>query len=295
LLKAQDDLLKANRSLESKVQQRTASLQQSLKSMETVLYTIAHDLRSPNRAMEGFAQLLAREYAPKLDDTGRSYIKRISDAALRNDGLICDLLEFGRLAHAEMPMDNIDLGRSVQRVLQELQEQIHAKNAAIELGDKWPVVWANDSVLNQIITNLLTNALKFVAPNSPPRVRIWAEPFSPTQEGHHHPEPLRKDSKIHGDGAPAEAVRLWIQDNGIGIPAEMQGRLFQPFQRGTADLNYKGTGMGLAIVQKGAERLGGKVGFTSTPGQGTSFWVELLPSHPVELSVHEPSDIASHR
>jgi len=195
-----------------------------------------------------------------------------------------------------MPMDNIDLGRSVQRVLQELQEQIQAKDAAIELGHKWPLVWANDSVLNQIITNLLTNALKFVAPNSPPRVRIWAEPSSPTKEGHDHPAPLPKDSKSHGDGAPTEAVRLLIQDNGIGIPAEMQGRLFQPFQRGTADPNYKGTGMGLAIVQKGAERLGGKVGFTSTPGQGTCFWVELLPAHAVESTRAEESpDVAPHR
>jgi PAS domain S-box-containing protein len=292
LQQAQDDLLKANRSLESKVQQRTASLNQSLKSMETVLYTIAHDLRSPNRAMEGFAQLLSREYASQLDDTGRSYIKRISDAALRNDGLICDLLEFGRLAHAEMPMGNIDLGGIVQRVLQDLQEQIHAKNAIIEPGDKWPVVWANDSVLNQIITNLLTNALKFVAPNSRPRIRIWAQPSSRTREGHNHSGRLPGKSN---DGAPAEAVRLCVQDNGIGIPADMHGRLFQPFQRGTADPKYQGTGMGLAIVQKGAERVGGKVGFTSTPGQGTSFWVELLPAHPVEPSVHEPSDIASHR
>jgi PAS domain S-box-containing protein len=278
LQKAQDDLVKANRSLESKVQQRTASLQQSLKSMETVLYTIAHDLRSPNRAMEGFAQLLAREYSAKLDETGRSYIKRISDAALRNDSLICDLLEFGRLAHAELPLGNVDLGRSVQRALQDLQEQIDAKKASIELGDKWPVVWGNDSVLNQIITNLLTNALKFVHPNSPPRIRIWSE-----QPGEHPPE------------TGNSAVRLYVKDDGIGIPTEIQERLFQPFQRGTSDPQYQGTGMGLAIVQKGAERLGGKVGFASTPGQGTSFWVELQPAHAVQIGrAHESPDTTAH-
>ena len=292
LLRAQEEVVRANRSLESRVQRRTASLQQSLKSMETVLYSIAHDLRSPNRAMEGFAQLLAREYSSKLDDTGRSYIKRISDAALRNDSLICDLLEFGRLAHAEMPVSNVDLGCSVRRALQELQEQVHAKNAAIELGDNWPVVWANDSVLNQIITNLLTNALKFVAPNSPPRIRIWAEASLSSPKG----EGDGEEAKTQNEAAPAEAVRLYIQDNGIGIPAEMQGRLFQPFQRGTADPRYQGTGMGLAIVQKGAERLGGRVGFTSTPGQGTSFCVELLPAHAVESArADELPDIAPRR
>lgn len=293
LQQAREDLLKANRSLESTVDRRTASLQRSLKSMETVLYTIAHDLRSPNRSMEGFAQLLAREYSSKLDDTGRSYIKRISDAALRNDGLICDLLEFGRLAHAELPMTNVDLGRSVQRALQDLQEQIQAKKAAFELGDKWPLVWANESVLNQILTNLLTNALKFVAPNCSPRVRIWAETISPS-DAHASLAPVPAVSKIQNEDA-AEAVRLFVQDNGIGISAEMQGRLFQPFQRGTADPHYQGTGMGLAIVQKGAERLGGQVGFASAPGQGASFWVDFLPARAVPSNrANDQSNITSH-
>jgi len=240
--------------------------------------------------MEGFAQLLGREYGSRLDDTGRSYIKRISDAALRNDGLICDLLEFGRLAHAEMPMDNnIDLGRAVQRALDDLQEQIRAKRATIELGDKWPLVWANDSVLNQIITNLLTNSLKFVAPNSAPHIRIRAETSVPPRED-------GEALKPQNGGVPAETIRLYIQDDGIGIPADVQSRLFQPFQRGTADPQYQGTGMGLAIVQKGAERLGGKVGFTSAPGKGTSFWVELLSAPPVESTrAGEPPNVAPHR
>jgi PAS domain S-box-containing protein len=260
LLKAREDLIQANKSLENKVAERTASLHQSLKSMETVLYTIAHDLRGPNRAMQGFAQLLASEHGSKLDEEGRSYITRISNAALKNDTLICDLLEYGRLAHAELPMSNVELGQSVQKVVQDLQQQISSKNATIDLGQKWPTVWANESVLSQIITNLLTNALKFVAPGVAPRVRIWAE-------------------QIDGQNA---AVRLHVDDNGIGIPPEIQGRLFQPFQRGTADPKYHGTGMGLAIVQKGAERLGGKVGLSSMPGKGSSFWMELLAAPPVK-------------
>jgi PAS domain S-box-containing protein len=274
LERAQEELVKANRSLEDKVGQRTASLQQSLKSMETVLYSIAHDLRAPNRAMEGFAQLLAREYGDKLDNTGGSYIKRISDAALKNDRLICDLLEFGRLAHAELPMGNVDTGQSVRRALQDLEEQIQGKEASIELGNKWPVVWGNDSVLNQIITNLLSNALKFVHSNSRPQIRIWCE------------EP----------GIENEMVRLCIRDRGIGMPAEIHERLFQPFQRGTTDPRYQGTGMGLAIVHKAAERLGGKVGFTSTAGKGTCFWVELLPGHRVEpRRAHEQTHSAARR
>lgn len=265
---ARDELRRHADELERRVNQRTASLQQSLKSMETVLYTIAHDLRSPNRAMQGFAQLLANEYGSQLGETARSYLDRISDAAVKNDALICDLLEYGRLTHAELPMGKIDLGQSIQKVLNDLRPQIAAKNAIIEAAEDMPCVWANDSVLSQIITNLLTNALKFVSDGVPPHIRIRAEPSS------------------NGSASP---VKLFIQDNGIGIPPEIQPRLFQPFQRGIADRSYQGTGMGLAIVQKGAERLGGKAGFQSTPGKGSTFWIELLPASVVEQPMSNES------
>ncbi len=275
LQQAREDLLKANRGLETKVHERTASLQQSLKSMETVLYTIAHDLRAPNRAMQGFAQIFLHDYGPQLDKTARSYVNRISDAALKNDALICDLLEYGRLAHAELPMADIDLGHVVQKVLQDLQSQITATNATVEVAERWPSVWANDSVLNQIITNLLTNAIKFVAPGIHPHIRLWSEPSTLKSQ---------------------PSTKLFVEDNGVGVPLEAQGRLFQPFERGVADPHYEGTGMGLAIVQKAAERLGGTAGFTSTPGQGSCFWVELMAPHSLELTESdEPKNLAPHR
>ena len=275
LQNARDELRRHADELERRVNQRTASLQQSLKSMETVLYTIAHDLRSPNRAMQGFAQLLAQEYGSQLNETARSYLNRISDAAVKNDTLICDLLEYGRLAHAELPMDKIDLGQSVQKVINDLRPQITSKNAIIEAARDMPCVWANDSVLSQIITNLLTNAVKFVSDDVPPHIRVWADPSN-------------NDS--------ASSVKLFVQDNGIGIPPEVHPRLFQPFERGVVDRSYEGTGMGLAIVQKGAERLGGKVGFQSTPGKGSIFWIELLSTNVVEQPrSNEPKDPAARR
>jgi PAS domain S-box-containing protein len=256
LKKAREDLLNANRGLEKKVQERTASLEQSVKSIETLLYTIAHDLRSPNRAMQGFASLLTDEYSDRLDDTAQSYLKRISAAALKNDTLICDLLEYGRLAHADLPMARVDVRNCLEKVIHDLQPQIASSDAIIDVAgaQPWPAAWANDSVLSQILTNLLSNALKFVAPGVSPRMRIWVE-----------------NSTLNSK----PSLKLFIEDNGIGIPPEIRHRLFEPFQRGTSGSHYQGTGMGLAIVQKGAERLGGKVGFSSNPGRGTCFWLEL--------------------
>jgi PAS domain S-box-containing protein len=273
LQNARDELRRHADELERRVNQRTDSLQQSLKSMETVLYTIAHDLRSPNRAMQGFAQILSHEYGSRLDETARSYLRRISDAAVKNDTLICDLLEYGRLTHAELPMGRTDLSQSVQKVINDLRPQISSNNAIIEAAQDMPCVWANDSVLSQIITNLLTNALKFASGGVAPHIRVWA------------------DSSRDGS---ASSVKLFVQDNGIGIPPEIQPRLFQPFQRGSVDRSYEGTGMGLAIVQKGAERLGGKVGLQSTPGKGSTFWIELLPANVVEQPMwNEPEDPAA--
>jgi PAS domain S-box-containing protein len=272
---ARDELRRHADDLERRVNQRTASLQQSLKSMETVLYTIAHDLRSPNRAMQGFAQLLVEEYGSQLNETACSYLNRISDAAVKNDTLICDLLEYGRLAHAELPMGRIDLGQSVQKVVNDLRPQITSKDAIIEAAQEMPCVWANDSVLSQIITNLLTNALKFTSDGAPPHIRVWA------------------DASVAGS---PPSVKLFVQDDGIGIPQEIQPGLFQPFQRGVVDRSYEGAGMGLAIVQKGAERLGGKVGLQSTPGKGSTFWIELLPANVVEQPMsNEPKDPAARR
>jgi PAS domain S-box-containing protein len=250
LAQAHAELRRHAAELEDRVRERTASLDESLKSLETLLYTIAHDLRAPNRAMQGYAQLLTQGYAEKLDDEGRFFLDRISRAAIRNERLIRDLLEFGRLVHAEFPCRRLNPEATIAGVVATLESEIKASQATVEVADQWPEVCANDSALGHVLTNLLSNALKYVAPGTRPKVRVF-------------PKIL------------ADRVRICVEDNGIGVAPEQHERIFEPFQR-AATGKYEGTGMGLAIVRKAAERMGGAAGVESTPGQGSCFWVELL-------------------
>ncbi len=236
--------------LEKKVTERTAKLQDSIQSLEGVLYHVAHDLRAPLRAMQGFTTILLQNYAPQLDPTGEDYARRVADAANRMDQLIQDLLNYGRLCHQEPAGELIDLNRWLDQLLRQFAGEIEAKGASVEVTRPLPVVWANPTVLDQIFSNLFTNALKFVAPGVVPRIRFRAE-------------------------ARDHLARIWVEDNGIGIEPQYQERIFRVFERLHPPETYPGTGIGLAIVQKGVERLGGHVGLESAPGAGSRFWVEL--------------------
>ena len=244
------DRKRASELLEAKIKERTAQLQASLSSVEELLYTIAHDLRAPIRHMQSFAQLLQLEHADRLDDKARDYLSRISAAAARNDELIRDLLEYGRLSHEAVSLAPVDLRRTVQAVLQAVAGEIQNRHARVQFGQEWPRVVANERLLEQILTNFVTNALTYVPPGREPEMLISAE-----SEG-------------------GKAV-LRVQDNGIGIPPEQIDRVFEPFIRLPNETHAPGTGMGLAIVKKAAERLNGAVGADSTPGEGSCFWLEL--------------------
>ena len=239
--------------LEHKVAERTVSLNASIRSLETLLYTIAHDLRGPNRAMQGYAQIMINDHGPKLDEEGRFLLNRISRAAVRNDRLIRDLLEFGRLMHADLPCRVLHAGPAVRSVVGALEPEITAGDARVIIADEWPKVWANDSALRNALTNLLSNALKYVEPGTRPQVRIFPE--------------------IVISAVPPR-VRIYVEDNGIGVPSDHHERIFEPFQR-VATKDYEGTGIGLAIVRKAAERMGGSAGVDSKAGGGSRFWIEL--------------------
>lgn len=244
-----EDLQAANRKLAA----TTRRLEEANQELEAFVYSVSHDLRAPLRAMEGFAQVLLEDYSPSLDPTARDYTQRIVDAAKRMNVLINDLLNYSRIGRQEMRLLPVPLDRAVGTVLEELASLLQEREAVVEVEQPLPEVWAHETILVEVLMNLVENALKFVAPGVRPQVRLWAE---------------EADSR----------VRLWVEDNGIGIAPEHQERIFHIFERLHGRETYPGTGVGLAIVRRGVERMGGRVGVESEVGKGSRFWVELRKS-----------------
>jgi signal transduction histidine kinase len=232
---------------------RTAELNESLHTMQTFTYTIAHDLRAPLRAMTGFSSLLLQEYRTRLDDQGKNFVEHIKDAAHRMDRLVNDLLTYGRLTHVDVTLMPISLDQTVTRVLEDLAPEIQARNAEVQVERPLPSVMGNVALLDQVLVNLVNNALKFVPPDKCPRVHI-------------------------GVRQTKGRVRLSISDNGIGIAPQYYERIFDLFVRLHKPAAYSGTGIGLALVKKAMERMRGTVGVESTVGEGSCFWLEFPPA-----------------
>ena len=255
--RTQRELQRMNTQLEARVADRTRSLHEATDQLNAFCYSVAHDLQAPLRAQLAFAQVLLEDFGDAIGPTGREYIQRIAQSADRQGQLVRDLLAHVSLSRTELPLEAVDLSKAVQRVRMDLIADIEGQQAEVVCGPLAGKVLANPSSLHLIITNLLSNALKFVARGSHPSVRIWSEPCK-------------------------GSLRLWVEDKGIGIPERHVGKLFGVFQRLHTIDEYPGTGIGLAIVKKAAERMNGTVGVESQVGVGSRFWVELKPATVVE-------------
>jgi signal transduction histidine kinase len=250
LRESERKLAGVNADLEKKVEERTAKLRETVQELEAFSYSIAHDMRAPLRAMQGYAKILSQEFP--LNETGQVYLSRIRNSANRLDQLIQDVLNYSKVIRGDIPITSVDTGKLLQDILTSYPN-LQRPDVRIEVKGDMPVVQGNPAALTQVFSNLLDNAVKFVKPGVEPRVTIAAQPV---------PE-------------NASAVRISIQDNGIGIHEKALRRMFQMFQRLNPADYYEGTGIGLAIVRKAVERMGGSVGVESTVGRGSTFWIEL--------------------
>lgn len=266
--------------LELAVQERTARLQEMVAELQHVSYAIMHDMRAPLRAMGGFATALTTDLespAGLQPDQARTYCDRILNGASRLDKLITGALTYTKAALQQLPMEPVDLSRLLRGIL-DTYPDLQPDKADICIQGELPAVIGSESLLTQCFSNLLGNAVKFVAPGVRPRIRIWAEfvqsPESPA---------ARSEIESRKSEIKTGLVRIWVEDNGIGISKRALSRLFGLFQK--LDSEYEGTGIGLAIVRKVVQRMGGRVGVESEPGQGSRFWVEL-PSVPHAVDNH---------
>ena len=166
---------KAKNELEQRVEERTASLRETAEALETFCYSVAHDLRSPLRAQQSFAQVLIEDYKGVLDETALGYATRILQSAERLDKLVHDLLTYSRLSRSELRFQNTSLEKVVSDVKSAQADEIRARGADISQGELHSV-FAYEPTLNLIITNLITNALKFIAPGTTPKIKVWSEP-----------------------------------------------------------------------------------------------------------------------
>lgn len=254
---AEQEIRQLNATLEQRVQLRTQQLEEVNRELEAFSYSVAHDLRAPLRSIQGFARALTEDYGDQLDDTGQDYLNRLATSAEQLDILIQDLLSYSRLGRSEVRLQPVNLITVMSGILQDLEPEIQSRQAQIDLESSLPIVLAQRSVLKQVVTNLITNAIKFVAPGIQPQIKIWAE---------HRQDEIDSEQVW---------VRLWIADNGIGIAPQHQDRIFNAFERLHGVEAYPGTGIGLAIVYRGITRMGGRVGVESQLHQGSQFWIEL--------------------
>jgi signal transduction histidine kinase len=227
------------------------------KEMEAFSYSIAHDLRAPLRALNGYSQLLLEEYEDRLEDDGKDYLERIRKSSLQMTVLIDNLLKLSRMGRQEIVRQDVNLEELLRNVILELEPETHQRNIQWQIGGL-PMVTGDRALLRVVLVNLLSNALKYT------RSRLQAQIEIGSQED------------------VSMGTVIYVRDNGIGFDMKYQDRLFGVFQRLHSSEEFEGTGIGLATVRRIINRHGGKTWAEGKVEGGATFYFSL--PHPSDAS-----------
>ncbi len=248
-VQAEEAVRQLNEQLESRVRERTALLEETNQELESFSYSVSHDLRAPLRAIDGFAAIIEEDYGAALDAEAQRLFRMIRDSAAKMDGLIGQLLDFSRCARKELRVDSVDM-TALARSAMESALQRHGRNPDVCELHPLPPGRGDATLLEQVLYNLVDNALKFTRDTPEPRIVI---------------EAFDRDN---------EAVYC-VRDNGAGFDPAYADKLFAVFQRLHSADEYEGTGVGLATVSRIVRRHGGRVWAEGEPGKGAAFYFTL--------------------
>ncbi len=249
LKRDQEKLRRLNQELQDQVQDRSAKVRDTLAEFDRLSYSIVHDMRAPLRSLQGFSDLLLEQYADRLDDQGKGFLRRIAASAERQDRLIQDVLSYHSFIRKDFPLAQVDLDELVTHII-ETYAGLQQPHVDIQVQHPLGRVLAHQTLLTQCVSALLDNAAKFVPRGVKPEIRIWSE-------------------------QTATEIKLWIKDNGIGIHPDYHEKIFDIFATLHSPGEYSGTGIGLPLAKKALERMGGSIGVHSNVGQGAQFWITL--------------------
>jgi PAS domain S-box-containing protein len=256
--RSEDEIRRFNADLERRVFERTSELAASNKELEAFSYSVSHDLRAPLRAINGFSEILLRDFGASLDDKARHYLQTVAASGRQMGELVDDLLAFSRLGRQPLVKGPVDLNDLVRQVVRGLQRHEPGREVLF-LAAHLPPANGDRSLINQVLQNLLGNAWKFTGKTAKPCVEV-------------------------GSFQQSDEAVFFVRDNGAGFDMQYAGKLFGVFQRLHRDVEFPGTGVGLAIVHRIVSRHGGRVWAEARVGEGATFYFTL----PAESATKEP-------